>query len=193
MASDNDFFIIRKFDKLNARVILMMQDRISCLEEKLEKIDQECRTMVEGKGDNGTLRHDSMDNGRQAILDELVYRLDKYSKAYHSVERPKTNDMADKFVLRHSELKARPKPLKYQIENVDTWFYNNEDAIHKAETEFITKKEDLMAVVPKSQVPLRKFVGSFEWIKKMNLFREKRVRYKEQVPYLRLIQLTFLP
>src|SRR5690349_8772339 len=35
LSSDNDFFLIRRFDALNARVILMLQWEISVLESKL--------------------------------------------------------------------------------------------------------------------------------------------------------------
>ena len=51
MASDPDFFVLRRFRDLNARGALMMQDRIARLSEKLEKEDEEGRRL---KQDNGT-------------------------------------------------------------------------------------------------------------------------------------------
>lgn len=38
MASDDDFFVFRRFESLNAGVILFMQDRIVQIEAKLEEI-----------------------------------------------------------------------------------------------------------------------------------------------------------
>ena len=43
-ASDNDFFVLRRFGALNTRVILKLQDEISELEEELEKLEMENRT-----------------------------------------------------------------------------------------------------------------------------------------------------
>lgn len=41
MASDNDFFVFRRFESLNANTILWMQYRISALERRLEEIHKE--------------------------------------------------------------------------------------------------------------------------------------------------------
>ena len=178
VASDDDFFVIRRFDRLNARVILRMQDRISFLEERLEEIDQKCRKMKTGVGDNGTLRHDT-EIERRKILGELEERLEKYSKAHHHIVQQLRENAylrIDRFVLDYSQLKARPKPLQYQVENVKNWLCNNQDAINKTEAQFITREGDLITVVSKSQVPIRKFVANFNFIKRWGIFREKRVR-----------------
>lgn len=75
MSSDNDFFVLRKFGKLNARVALMMQDRISHLEEELDFLDEECRLLGVN---NGTFRHDKNER-RQQILEQLARKLERYS------------------------------------------------------------------------------------------------------------------
>ena len=38
VTSDHDFFVVRKFDKLNARVLLTMQDHLSVFEERLNAL-----------------------------------------------------------------------------------------------------------------------------------------------------------
>ena len=185
MASDDDFFVIRRFGRLNTLVVLRMQDHISFLEERLEKIDQKYRKMETGIGDNGTLRHD-MDTVRPKILGELAKRLMEYSKTHHVIVqyfREDAYSRKDRFVLYYSELKAQPKPLQYQVENVKNWLYNNQAAINETETQFITKEGDLITVVPKSQVPIQKFVAKFKFIKRWGIFREKRVRVSK-VSYL---------
>lgn len=81
MASDDDFFISRRFGTLNARVILMLQDRLTYLEEELVKEDESCAH--EEQGDNGTLRHDARKR-RQEILTAISWALERYSRCRSS-------------------------------------------------------------------------------------------------------------
>lgn len=81
----------------------------------------------------------------------------------------------DTFVHYHSELKARPEATPHQIRNVKNWFDNNKPSINPKETEFIGHDGDLMALVPKPQVPLKRFIGKFDFVRKLCCFRERRV------------------
>ncbi|KAL8811718.1 MAG: hypothetical protein Q9200_001581 [Gallowayella weberi] len=128
MASDSDFFVIRRFEKLGARVALFMQNKISQLEETVNAEDARCA--FEG-GDNGTFNGD-YNKQRQDALEELVWRLERYQR----------------FVLDYLELKARPDASKSQITYVKNWLENNNGPIVPAEAAFI-EKEDLMPMVPK--------------------------------------------
>ena len=74
MASDDDFFLLRRFGELSARVLLRMQDRIVILEEDLQRMDQMC---IEKAYDNGTFRYDPMVI-RVQLMDELTSRLEQY-------------------------------------------------------------------------------------------------------------------
>ena len=74
MASDDDFFVLRRFGKLGARVALQMQDHIVRLEEDLQNEDRQCRELGES---SGTLRHDPSLK-RQEILEELTWRISNY-------------------------------------------------------------------------------------------------------------------
>lgn len=76
MSSDDDFFMIRRFEKLGARVILLMQYRIAKLEEELHVEDTQC---ARNDGDNGTFEGDPCKR-RHEIMDELVWRLEHYRK-----------------------------------------------------------------------------------------------------------------
>ncbi len=78
-ASDDDFFVLRRFGELSARVLLRLQDRIVKIEEDLQHMDEMCRT---NGYDNGTFRYDPMDK-RQWLLDELTSRLEQYRRSYH--------------------------------------------------------------------------------------------------------------
>ena len=77
-ASDDDFFVLRRFGELSARVLLRLQNRIVILEEHLQDMDQVC---VEKGLNNGTFRDDPIWQ-RQQLLDELTSRLEQYRKYY---------------------------------------------------------------------------------------------------------------
>lgn len=76
MASDDDFFVLRRFGELSARVLLRLQNEIVMLEERLQRMDRDC---VEMGLDNGTFRNDPIWERRQ-LLDELTWRLEQYRK-----------------------------------------------------------------------------------------------------------------
>lgn len=78
MASDDDFFVIRKFGEVAARVLLRMQDRIAQLEEDLQKQD---RISVNQGLHNGTFRKEK-NLLRDEIMDELTWRLSQYRMLY---------------------------------------------------------------------------------------------------------------
>lgn len=79
MASDDDFFVIRKFGEVAARVLLRMQDRIVQLEEKLQKQD---RISARQGLDSGTFRNEK-NLSRDEIMDELTWRLSAYRMLYN--------------------------------------------------------------------------------------------------------------
>ena len=79
MASDDDFFVIRKFGEVAARVLLRMQDRIVQLEAKLQEQD---RISVMHGLHNGTFRKEK-NLSRDQIMDELTWRLSEYRMLYN--------------------------------------------------------------------------------------------------------------
>lgn len=78
MASGNEFFVLRRFGDLNARVLLLLQDRIVRLEEQLEYEDRMALLAPNEHADSGTFR-DEPRLERERILDELSRELDRYS------------------------------------------------------------------------------------------------------------------
>jgi hypothetical protein len=83
LSSDSDFFLIRRFDTLNARVILMLQWEISVLEAKLARIDQERSAFDFPDVNNGSFEDDNSD--RNALIQEIYIKLRRYSE--HSWSR----------------------------------------------------------------------------------------------------------
>lgn len=86
MASDDDFFIIRRFQPLNARTILWLQDRVAQLEKDLEGFDQEIEKSDPNDqwSRNSSFRWDEKNRERRhALMAELSSRLHQYSKSIY--------------------------------------------------------------------------------------------------------------
>lgn len=61
------FFLFRRFDNLNARIILAMQDGICKLEEDLNAIDDLCSWTSGIDINNGSFRQETQENKEQII------------------------------------------------------------------------------------------------------------------------------
>lgn len=81
MASDDDFFVLRRFGKLGARVALMMQNRIAQLEEELLNEDRASRDLGQH---SGSFRNDPREQ-RTKLLEELVGRMEKYRLSLYPI------------------------------------------------------------------------------------------------------------
>jgi hypothetical protein len=81
MASEDDFFVFRRFESLNANTILYLQHRISGLENKLHEIHRTVEESTEEKWRNSSLSWDANHRPeRLQIMDELSCLLLHYSK-----------------------------------------------------------------------------------------------------------------
>jgi hypothetical protein len=78
LASDNDFLTFRRFGRLNARLLLYLQDEITVLEEKLEKLEEE--HMVDSAEDvhHGSFRKEALPE-RKYLLEEIKVKILEYS------------------------------------------------------------------------------------------------------------------
>lgn len=83
MASDDDFFVFRRFESLNANTILWMQDHISRLEKELASIHIEVeKSRLEDFKKNSSFRWDAAcKNRRNEIMFELSRQLLHYSQS----------------------------------------------------------------------------------------------------------------
>lgn len=83
MASEDDFFVFRRFESLNAGVILWMQDRIVQIEERLEEIHK----MIEDSPSDHNLMNCSFrwdarfQSERTKLMEELSAILHHYSES----------------------------------------------------------------------------------------------------------------
>lgn len=90
MASDNDFFLLRRFGELNSRVLLKMQFEIMKLENQLQFLDKKIMDDTDPGERNDSFQWDeswnpnnkSFNSGlnRKQLLDELQRLLKEYSK-----------------------------------------------------------------------------------------------------------------
>ena len=81
VASDDDFFVLRRFGALSARVLLGLQDQLSCLEEDLDAIEK--RTREKGAPDvhNGSFRQETQED-RQVLVCQAQRLLRDYSQSW---------------------------------------------------------------------------------------------------------------
>lgn len=81
ISSDNDYFVFRRFDRLHCRVLLKLQDQLTCLEERLDNLDiawAHAPHADGGERDNSTLRQD--DEERKTLLEEIQQKLQEYGE-----------------------------------------------------------------------------------------------------------------
>lgn len=78
LASENDFYIFRKFEILNSRIALALQDQVFILEEELEELDVRYSSTSATDVNNGSFRDDQPD--REELLEKIHDKLTKYSK-----------------------------------------------------------------------------------------------------------------
>ena len=91
MASDDDFFIFRRFENVNARVLLCMQHQITKKEARLAELHN---VIEESPLDNG-LRNDSFDWDEKYLkerddltrdLSDLLLKYSKYVSSLYGVQ-----------------------------------------------------------------------------------------------------------
>jgi len=165
MASSEDFLIFRRFNDLNVRAMLLMQDRIARKEEELEKIDEDARMGPDDLGDSSSLRNEPQKD-REKILDGLIPMLQKYNE----------------YMLSFSQIRTRRSAQEYQIGNVEAWFWNHPAAIVKEEQGYVRKAGDVVALVARVKSPLRLLLEKFSSVLTCSLFRAKKRKDQIQSP-----------
>lgn len=80
MASEADFLVLRRFDQLNIRVLLSLQDDLSVLEEKLGNIEQNCAAKGSKDIHNGSRRSDQVPE-RLELIASIIAKIEEYSKS----------------------------------------------------------------------------------------------------------------
>jgi len=154
IASEQTFFMVRRFGALNARVALCLQDKIAQLADKLDAFDED-NTLV-GDVNNGTFREEHDPRRTELIEGELLDNLTKYNN----------------FVNSYSKLVNRPAVRKEARKEVEKWLKVHRDAIHDPEAAYIGMEDDLVAIHPKEKSWFRHIL---EWtfVFKLPVFRRE--------------------
>ncbi|KAF1969059.1 hypothetical protein BU23DRAFT_591869 [Bimuria novae-zelandiae CBS 107.79] len=160
MASEDDFFIIRRFQDLNARTILWMQDRIARLEQDLKGMDDYIeKSDPSAKLRNSSLRWDEKYmEPRHRLMRELSTQLHQYNQ----------------YVETYSKVRARPRADSDQLDNLAQW--QKRGAIDKIEQYHLNHEGDLISINHRTRPPLGRFLESFQKLHRLPFFRAKHVR-----------------
>ncbi|KAH6626560.1 hypothetical protein B0J18DRAFT_143638 [Chaetomium sp. MPI-SDFR-AT-0129] len=158
LASEPDFFVVRRFRSLNVRVALRMQDEISRLEEKLAQIEEETR-QPDKEVDNGTFRKDVVSE-RVEILDKISASLYRYNK----------------FILQQTALLRYPAAPSWDITSLKNWHLSHDnEAIHQDEKTYLDYPNDLIPLGPRDKTPLRRGMDKFLFLRTLPFWRDDRV------------------
>ncbi|KAI1767537.1 hypothetical protein GGR53DRAFT_98167 [Hypoxylon sp. FL1150] len=124
IASHESFYICRRFDHLRARLLLLKQDRLSILEQKLRKIDREEKKPLR----RGSSRRDN-NEARQGALADIDAALADY----------------DTFVERSRAMFSLELATKRNSKNLRNWIDGDKN-VAREEAAFLSCSEDLVSV-----------------------------------------------
>ncbi|KAF2026143.1 hypothetical protein EK21DRAFT_92684 [Setomelanomma holmii] len=157
MASDDDFFVFRRFESLNADTILWMQDHIARLETELKAMHKlVADSKLEQNLRNDSHRWDEQHMPRRTqIMGELSRQLLHYNQ----------------FVDAFSKVRARPRAEKRQVDNVVNWL--DRGAIVEEEADFANHASDLISINARTRTPLGRWLEGCRKPHLWRIFREK--------------------
>ncbi|KAI5921255.1 hypothetical protein F4810DRAFT_372401 [Camillea tinctor] len=155
IASEEDFYIVRRFDALNVRVALSLQDEISVLEEQLSQLDNLYSQRDADDVNNGTFRDDLED--RTSLMITISERLYHYNK----------------FMLQQSSLRNYSTAPHRDIKSIRNWHHNYDyAAISPDEQKYLDHEDDLFCVVQKQKTPLRRMIDSSRRLRTLRFWRD---------------------
>ncbi|KAI1368717.1 hypothetical protein F5Y08DRAFT_227349 [Xylaria arbuscula] len=155
IASEDDFFILRRFDSLTIRIALLLQDEISVLENELAEIDERTSKKAAEDVHNGSFREDI--SCRAEVLSKIRQRIPKYNE----------------FILQQSEMKKFQKPRRQDIRSLRNWHHNHDNAaILPEEQKYLEHHNDLLGVVHKDKTPLRTLIDSSRQLRTLPIWRQ---------------------
>ncbi|SPO00538.1 uncharacterized protein DNG_03286 [Cephalotrichum gorgonifer] len=157
IASDDDFLILRRFESLSARVALSLQDKITVLEEELDKFDRIYSRPESRDVHNGTMRDDIIEE-RTELLDIIAKKLQRY------------ND----FLLQQTSLKKLPPAQRRDIRSIRNWHFNHDYGAIATQEQKYLDKPDLINIVHKEKTPLRRFIDSSLYLRTLPIFKQRK-------------------
>ncbi|ETS82154.1 hypothetical protein PFICI_07156 [Pestalotiopsis fici W106-1] len=157
LASDDDLFVLRRFKDLNIRVALLMQDKLTELEEELNELDEAYSQRSAVDIHNGTFRNDAED--REELLEKISQGIFRYNQV----------------LLQQSALQKYPQASNRDVKNIRNWHENHGfEAIARCEQNYLSLDNDLVSVSHKTKTPLRRVIdGSFR-LRTLSFWKDKK-------------------
>jgi hypothetical protein len=176
MASENDFFLFRRFESLNAETILYLQYRITQLEERLKTIHNNIKDSdVRENRLNSSFSWDAQyQQDRSQTMTELSYLLLHYSKSSGSIDWNICLTIQDQYIEAFSKIRARPRAEQRQIDNLVNWLKRG--AITEDETHFANHKSDLISIHARSRPPLGRWLEACQKLQDLKIFKAKSIK-----------------
>ncbi|KAK1460199.1 hypothetical protein CMEL01_03198 [Colletotrichum melonis] len=160
ISSDDDFFVLRRFDSLNVRAALALQDELSWLEEELGVLDNEFSAKAADDFNNGTLRQDVPD--RIDLVRIISVKLREYNE----------------FLIQQHTLRKLSTAPRRDVKSLRNWHHNHDyRAISEDEQRYLSHEKDLVAVAAREKTPLRQVIDGSLRLRTLSLWRhgEERV------------------
>ncbi|KAM3080652.1 hypothetical protein ACMFMG_005587 [Clarireedia jacksonii] len=126
VSAHDSFFLCRRFDKLRARLLLLKQDRLSILEQKLDQIDQEETSLIF----LGKSRWDK-NSDRISTLSEIESCLADY----------------DHFVESTSRMLNLNQARRRNVQSLQNWL-DGTGCLAREETEYLAHQRELVSLAP---------------------------------------------
>ncbi|KAG7053303.1 hypothetical protein JMJ77_0000393 [Colletotrichum scovillei] len=170
ISSDDDFFLLRRFDSLNVRAALALQDELSWLEEELGALDNEFSAKAADDYNNGTLRQDVPE--RLDLVRIISAKLREYNE----------------FLIQQHTLRKLSTAPRRDVKSLRNWHHNHDyGAISEDEQRYLSHEKDLVAVAAREKTPLRQVIDGSLRLRTLSLWRhgeEKVATYdKKEVTY----------
>ncbi|KAK1708091.1 hypothetical protein BDP67DRAFT_526008 [Colletotrichum lupini] len=141
LSSEDNFFLLRRFDTLNVRVSLALQDEVSVLEEELDAFDSCFSKKSADDFNNGTLREDLKERS------DLVRAISKKLGRYNA------------FLIQQNTLRQLSIAPRRDIKSLLNWHSNHDNsAIAEQEQKYLRDKNDVVALAQKEKTPLRQVI-----------------------------------
>ncbi|KAI0134587.1 hypothetical protein BJ170DRAFT_679473 [Xylariales sp. AK1849] len=162
VASDPDFFAVRRFDRLHTRAILTLQAQLVEIEEKLDSLDKRYSSrnvkllgikspQVIDRSSTETLPNDEDEKPQLRDINNSSVRDDLPERARLVAEMTLKLAEYDSTLVNYSSVRSLGTAPVRNVKNIERWFRRNAGAITDLEAQFINHKADLVAVSrPKS-------------------------------------------
>ncbi|KAM9882277.1 hypothetical protein VDGL01_03623 [Verticillium dahliae] len=163
LASDPEFFAVRRFDKLHTLSLLSLQDELASYEEKLDNMNARfssqnvmlvgrCPSVIVEVPPGGFTPEEEASNQERYGVNAVPRHINNGTFRDEVAERKELTEKMtsrlmvyglNKLLLRYYTLHSKTKAPQWTRESIENWFYNNKGAVVEDKQGFIKHKDDL--------------------------------------------------